>query len=409
MFTLPKRFLPRKIWIPLIVLIAVSFLGVFGYVIVLRLKRVESELGEVSKRVAEQEKKIGESLYKDHLKSTEQLKIEAQLENLEKELAELEAIEENQEYQQLNNIFSLYSSLNSQLNKNQAANLDTSSYSVRLDALGKMLLEKNLDVLETELKSLVTTLDQDYENYLATLPSPETAPSNVEGYNYVNVTTERGQFGVHLIKMPLSQVKVYTSAASDSSCEDNCPVKSLEAHVSENGGFAGINGPYFCPPDYETCEGKVNSTDFAFYNSKNGQWLMEDALDWNKTGLATFEGHSAKFYRKSSDYGGGSVDAGVSNYPALLSEGNVVVNTGDLTSYQTDVRGPRGAIGADDNNLYLAIVSGATVPEAAYAMKALGAKDALNLDGGGSSALYINGAYKVGPGRGLPNAIVLKK
>jgi len=42
-------------------------------------------------------------------------------------------------------------------------------------------------------------------------------------------------------------------------------------------------------------------------------------------------------------------------------------------------------------------------------MAALGAKDALNLDGGGTAAMYIGGAYTVGPGRLLPNAIVLTK
>jgi exopolysaccharide biosynthesis protein len=48
---------------------------------------------------------------------------------------------------------------------------------------------------------------------------------------------------------------------------------------------------------------------------------------------------------------------------------------------------------------------GATVPDTGYVFKALGADYALNLDGGGSSALYFGG-YKVGPGRNLPNAIV---
>jgi len=38
----------------------------------------------------------------------------------------------------------------------------------------------------------------------------------------------------------------------------------------------------------------------------------------------------------------------------------------------------------------------------------LGATDALNLDGGGSVALYENGRYKAGPGRSLPNAIIVK-
>jgi len=39
----------------------------------------------------------------------------------------------------------------------------------------------------------------------------------------------------------------------------------------------------------------------------------------------------------------------------------------------------------------------------------LGVKYALNLDGGGSSALYLNGSYIVGPGRSLPNAVILVK
>jgi len=42
-------------------------------------------------------------------------------------------------------------------------------------------------------------------------------------------------------------------------------------------------------------------------------------------------------------------------------------------------------------------------------VRALGARDALNLDDGGTSAMYHAGSYKVGPGRLLPNAIVLTK
>lgn len=44
----------------------------------------------------------------------------------------------------------------------------------------------------------------------------------------------------------------------------------------------------------------------------------------------------------------------------------------------------------------------------AYIFKALGVDYAMNLDGGGSTALYSNGAYNVGPGRLLPNAIVFR-
>jgi exopolysaccharide biosynthesis protein len=47
--------------------------------------------------------------------------------------------------------------------------------------------------------------------------------------------------------------------------------------------------------------------------------------------------------------------------------------------------------------------------DTAYVLQALGARDALNLDGGGTAAMWIGGGYKVGPGRLLPNAIVLTK
>jgi exopolysaccharide biosynthesis protein len=42
-------------------------------------------------------------------------------------------------------------------------------------------------------------------------------------------------------------------------------------------------------------------------------------------------------------------------------------------------------------------------------MKALGAQHSLNLDGGGTAAMYINGGYVIGPGRGVANAILLVK
>ncbi|MEK7130593.1 MAG: phosphodiester glycosidase family protein, partial [Patescibacteria group bacterium] len=40
-------------------------------------------------------------------------------------------------------------------------------------------------------------------------------------------------------------------------------------------------------------------------------------------------------------------------------------------------------------------------------MNAMNMKHAIGVDGGGSSAMYYNGQYKVGPGRSIPNAIVV--
>ncbi len=67
----------------------------------------------------------------------------------------------------------------------------------------------------------------------------------------------------------------------------------------------------------------------------------------------------------------------------------------------------RGFIASKGSTLYIGIVHNATVGDSAAALAAIGTDQAINLDGGGSSALYYNGKYVIGPGRNLPNAVIL--
>ena len=53
-------------------------------------------------------------------------------------------------------------------------------------------------------------------------------------------------------------------------------------------------------------------------------------------------------------------------------------------------------------------VYSASFADTAEVLKTLGLQNAMNLDGGGSTALWFDG-YKAGPGRSLPTAIVLVK
>ena len=102
------------------------------------------------------------------------------------------------------------------------------------------------------------------------------------------------------------------------------------------------------------------------------------------------------------------ITAGITMFPLLVQDGAVIDSEFEQTAVQK-TRGTKGAIGVDGTYIYLAIVTGATVTESAYVLQALGARDALNLDGGGTAAMFIGGSYTVGPGRLLPNAIVLTK
>ena len=68
----------------------------------------------------------------------------------------------------------------------------------------------------------------------------------------------------------------------------------------------------------------------------------------------------------------------------------------------------KGSIGSDGTNIFQALVANATVTESANVLQALGVRDALNLDGGGTSAMWL-GSYRVGPSRLLPNAVLLTR
>jgi len=230
----------------------------------------------------------------------------------------------------------------------------------------------------------------------------------VEGYSYIPVKTNYGTFYAYVYKANLSKVTVKTVAANKETCKNNCSTKTLKQYVDENGAVAGMNGTYFCPPDYAGCKAKTNSFDFAFYNSNKGVWLNKNALRWNKTAIATFKGKTAKFCMDTTKCSSSGVTAGISNYPALLQDSKIVLEKGDVQEYQRK-KGTKGAIGTDGKNIYLVLLPNTTITEAAYVCRALGMTSALNLDGGGSSAMYVGGAYKIGPGRTLPNAIVIVK
>jgi hypothetical protein len=343
-------------------------------------------------------------LYRDQLQFQQKMALEAKLAEMEV-LLKAQPTTESSQAKAISNILALVEAYRNKTARNESAKLKVENQQKNLEEWSKQLFALKYTELESAITAENLKLDEDHKKYLASLPPP--APSG-QGYSYTTIKTEKGTHGVHLIKVPLSSVKVKTVSASSGDCKSNCPTKSLAEYVRENGGYAGMHGTYFCPPDYKECSGKVNSFDYALYDSQDRKWINKGALSWFKTGLMTFNGTSAQFYKKSSDYGGGGVSAGISNYPSLLKGGEIVVNDGDLTSFQK-VKSSRGAIGVGGSNLYLAIIYNATMEEAAYAMRTLGAKDALNLDAGGSSAMYINGGYAVGPGRSLPNAIVLTK
>jgi hypothetical protein len=171
---------------------------------------------------------------------------------------------------------------------------------------------------------------------------------------------------------------VRTLTANSSDCTNDCPAKPLAQYVAENGAYAGMNGTYLCPPDYPACAGKVNSYDYAIYNSNLRRWINRSALI-GQNSLLTFNGATTAVYRRSFVYGQNAslvnapITAGITMFPLLLQGGAVVDSEFEQTAVQM-TKGTKGSIGVDGTYVYLAIVSNATVTESG--VRAAGARRA---------------------------------
>ena len=93
----------------------------------------------------------------------------------------------------------------------------------------------------------------------------------------------------------------------------------------------------------------------------------------------------------------------VSRRPLLVSGGNVVF-TGEGEPKEGN-QGSRSFIANKGTVAYIGVVHNASVAQSAQVLKTLGMDNALNLDDGGSTALW-SGGYQDGPGRNIPNAIL---
>ena len=111
----------------------------------------------------------------------------------------------------------------------------------------------------------------------------------------------------------------------------------------------------------------------------------------------------------------------ISGGPYLVRNGNVYIDIAEEKLLAIGGRNPRTAIGyTADNNLIILTADGRegssigmTLTELASLMKSLGCVNAINLDGGGSTVMYVNGQIVNQPpqvgGIALSNAVVISK
>lgn len=237
----------------------------------------------------------------------------------------------------------------------------------------------------------------------------------------LRVQTERGAYDIDLVKLRNDRFMMITDVAASGDCGNGCAAKPLSEYAADHGATIGIHGTYFCPPDYPDCASKTYSFLWPVYDTASDTMMNAGSLPLHDGPMIAEAKDGRRFnFHRAKDFGssvaafegayGADLQAAMANYPSLVEKGVIVVESEPrLDEGQRTVKGTRGAIGWDGRSTYLVIARSATVVDLASIMKALGATEAMNLDGGGSSALLYDGTYTVGPGRLLPNAIVFKR
>jgi hypothetical protein len=270
------------------------------------------------------------------------------------------------------------------------------------------LSEKNYASANATLTAFNTELEkQKQAAIVAAAPIPQNVPVNnaapSSGYSRQSVHTDSGDYLVDIVAGDLSSTRVIVDTASDSDCHDNCPVMALGDYVARNGAFAGINGSYFCPASYPTCAGKTNSFDTLLMN-KNKHYFNSDNNVYSTVPAVIFLGGSVRFVGQSLQWGRDTgIDSMIANQPLLVSGGHSVFG-GDSEAKRSGA-GTRSFVANKGNVVYIGVVHDSSAAQMAKVLETKGMENALNLDSGGSVALW-SGGYKAGPGRAIPNAIL---
>lgn len=275
------------------------------------------------------------------------------------------------------------------------------------DALAK-LSDRDYSGANDTLNSIAGKITQEEQKIAASFTIPKNVPqSNAPpgaGYSRQTVNVEGlGSYLVSLVAADIASTRVIVDTAADGDCGNDCPVLSLGDYVSRNGAYAGINGSYFCPATYASCAGKTNTFDLLVMNHKKTYFNSGNNVYSNNPAVIFGDGY-VRFVTAASQWGRDTSPTGVlSNFPLLVFNGQVTFGGDD--DPKKGSKGGRSFVADQEGKVYIGVVHSATVAESARVLQALGMRNAMNLDDGGSTALY-SGGYKLGPGRNLPNVIL---
>ena len=394
-----KLNLPKFRWdkhIPIIIILLITlFSGIYFYQNkIVTLQGLISSLTQEKDRNLIELERIGKEL--DDLKNQDQVK---RNDDLQKEIDNIEVTYKK--------AVVIYEDIIELRYKSKDISVIEKQFAEVLSKLAK----KDYSGAQDSLNQIAEKINAEEEKLVASVTIPASTPqSNAppgSGYSRQSVNVEGlGTYLVSIVAGDLSSTRVIVDTAADSDCSNDCPVLPLATYVSRTGAYAGVNGTYFCPAEYPSCAGKTNSYDLLVMNYKKTYFNSSNNVYSNNPAVIFGDGY-IRFVSAVSQWGRDTSPNGVlSNYPLLVQNGNVVFGGDD--DPKKGSKGARSFVANKGNIVYIGVVHSATVAESARALKTLGMENAINLDDGGSTALW-SGGYKVGPGRNLPNVILFVK
>jgi hypothetical protein len=366
------------------------FLFVLSYIVIIDLNKLNNSNQSLSTKLAAALKELKNLQNQDQYKINQKLKVNIkEIESSYKTIIDL--------YQKIVDLKTQKQETN-ELDKelagalNYIVSLNYASASSQLGTLTLDIKKKQDDLALAQVKDSVSQ----------NVTQSNIPPSN--GFSAQSVTTTNGSFTMYIVAADLNTTRVIVDTASAGDCGNNCPTLPLADYVSRSGAYAGINGSYFCPPEYPSCAGKTNSFDLLVMN-KNKIYFNSANNVYSTNPAVIFYGNTARFVSQALEWGRDTgVDAVISNYPLLVLGGEIRYTGGGDPKFSP--KGVRTFIANKGNTAFMGLIFNATMQDSALVLKTLGMDNAMNLDQGGSTALWYVGGYKAGPGRNMPNALL---
>lgn len=168
---------------------------------------------------------------------------------------------------------------------------------------------------------------------------------------------------------------------------------STSAMAQKHGAIAAINGSYFnvmaLTPTTFTKDNGVQ----VGHTTPAELFRVESVLALKNGKAFMFRSDTASYVAKAKKY-----KEALAAGPLLLADGKPARDSWSNNSFYAK-RHPRSFVGADGKYIYLVVVDGrfpgrgdgASIPELVQIAQMLGCRDAINLDGGGSSTLWVKG------------------